>query len=197
MTVGAIAEFVKAGRLGGVGLSECSAATIRKASAVHPIAAVEVELSLFETGILSNGVAEACKEFGIPIIAYSPLSRGFLTGQIRKYEDIENDFRRMFPRFQREVFDDNLKLVDEVEKVAKRKGCSTAQVAIAWVSAQRKSVGVPVIPIPGASALSRAEENLSRIELDDDELKEIGKVLEDIEIKGARYPAMFARFQEV
>ncbi|KAK5118651.1 hypothetical protein LTR85_008116 [Meristemomyces frigidus] len=198
VTVRAIAEYVKTGKVGSIGLSECSAATIRKAVAVHPIAAVEVELSLFETGIMSNGVSDTCKEFGIPIAAYSPLSRGFLTGQLRKYEDMdEKDFRRMFPRFQPDVFDGNLKLVDEVEKVAKRKGCSMVQVAIAWVAAQSKSIGVPVIPIPGAGAVSRVEENLKRVELTAEELTELNEVLGRVEVKGGRYPAGFSRFESV
>ncbi|KAK4550490.1 hypothetical protein LTR36_000069 [Oleoguttula mirabilis] len=198
VTVGAMAEHVKAGKIGSIGLSECSAATIRKAVTVHQIAAVEVELSLFETSVMSNGVAEACKEFGIPIVAYSPLSRGFLTGQLRKYEDMpEKDFRRMFPRFQSDVFDENLKLVEEVEAVSTKKGCSTVQVAIAWVSAQSKTAGVPVIPIPGAGAVSRVEENMKRIELSDVELDEINEVLERVEVKGARYPAAFSRFESV
>lgn len=198
ITVAAIAEHVKAGKVGSIGLSECSAASIRKAVAVHPIAAVEVELSLFETGIMRNGVAETCKEFNIPIVAYSPLSRGFLTGQLRKYEDMdEKDFRRMFPRFQPDVFDENLKLVDEVEKVAKRKDCSVVQVAIAWVSAQSKTVAVPVVPIPGAGAVSRVEENMKRIELNADELSVINEVLARMEVKGGRYPAGFSRYESV
>jgi pyridoxine 4-dehydrogenase len=105
-TVGAIAEYVKAGKIGGVGISECSAASLRKAAKVTPIAVAELELSLFETHILQNGAREACKELGIPIIAYSPIARGFLTGQIRKYEDMdENDFRRHLPRFRPENFE--------------------------------------------------------------------------------------------
>ena len=177
VTVGAIPDFVTACQVGSIGLSECSAATIRRASAVHPIAAVEVELSLFETGIFRNGVADACKEFGIPIIAYSPLSRGFLSGQIRKNEDIEKDFRRIFPRFQQDVFDGNVKLVFDVEKVAKRKGCSVVQVAIAWVLAQSSKAGVPILPIPGASAISRVEENSHKIELKDEELRQLDEVV--------------------
>ena len=197
-TIGAIAEYVKAGKIGSVGLSECSAASIRKAVAVTTISAVEIELSLFETGIFSNGVAAACKEFGIPIVAYSPLNKGFLTGQLRKYEDIpENDYRRMFPRFQPDVFEENLKLVEEVEKTAKRQGCTTIQAAIAWVTAQSEVVAVPVIPIPGASSVARAEENLKDVRLTKEHLQEINDVLESVEVKGARAPARFAHFLEV
>ncbi|KAJ9613354.1 hypothetical protein H2200_003296 [Cladophialophora chaetospira] len=198
VTIGATAEYVKAGKVGCVGLSECSANTIRRASAVHAVGAVEVELSLFETSNLKNGVADACKEFGIPIIAYSPLSRGFLTGQLQKYEDLdEKDFRRMFPRFQPDVFDENLRLVREVEQIAAQKGCSVVQVALSWVSAQSQVIGVPVVPIPGASAISRVEENMKLVELTKQELKQINEVLGTIEVKGGRYPAAFARYEQV
>lgn len=132
-TVEAIAEYVRAGKVGGVGLSECSATTIRKAAKVHPIAAAEKELSMFDDDIFHNGVADACAEFGVPIVAYSPLGRGFLTGAIKSLDDLpETDFRRMmYPRFAKENFDANVKLVNEVERMAQTKGCTTAQVAIA------------------------------------------------------------------
>lgn len=127
-SVRALTEYVKAGKIGGYGLSECSAETIRRAHAVHPVSAVEIELSLFATHTLSNGVAQTCSELKILIIAYSPLSRGFLTGQINKLDDIpENDGRRRFPRFQPDVFELNLKLVEEIK-----------QVAIAWVLLRRR-----------------------------------------------------------
>lgn len=139
-TIEAIAEYVKAGKIGGIGLSECSENTIRRAHAVHPISTVEVELSMFTTDPLvapcvkrpmliyprlTNGVATACAELGITLVAYAPLSQGFLTGQIKSFEDIpENDMRRMYPRFQPGAFDQNMRLVDEVEKIAQRKGCT-------------------------------------------------------------------------
>src|SRR5437016_1678097 len=108
-SIGVLAEFVRAGKIGGIGLSEVNAQTIRKAHAVHPIASVEIELSLFSTEIFTNGVASTCAELGIPVVAYSPLSRGFLSGQLRKFDDIpEGDFRRHLPRFQSDVFDSNL-----------------------------------------------------------------------------------------
>jgi len=131
-------------------------------------------------------------------VAYSPLSRGFLTGQLRKYEDLEEtDFRRMFPRFQPDVFNENVKLVDAVEKLAKRKGSTLVQVAIGWVIAQSGTAGVPVVPIPGASAVSRVEENMRPVELSFDELKELDDILVKIEIKGGRYPPAFARYELV
>ena len=197
-TVGAIQEYVKVGKIGGVGLSECSAASIRKAVAVAPIAAVEVEVSLFETGIFSNGVADACKEFQIPIVAYSPLNRGFLTGQYRKYEDLpEKDYRKMFPRYQPEVFDENVRLVEEIEKVARQRGCSGIHVALAWVSAQSNSLGVPVVPIPGASSVPRVPENMMEVTLTVQELEALREILSRIEVKGARAPARFAHWMEV
>ncbi|KAF7189106.1 Pyridoxal reductase [Pseudocercospora fuligena] len=197
-TVGAIGEYVKAGKIGGIGLSECSAASIRKAAVVHPISAVEVEVSLFETSIFTDGVAEACKEFDIPIVAYSPLGRGFLTGQIRKLEDLpEKDFRRMLPRFQPENFDANLKIVDEVEQIAKKKGCTSGQIATAWVIQQTASTGATAIPIPGTGNPARIEENVKVVELTPNELKEINDVLSKAEVKGDRYPAQFEKWLKV
>lgn len=198
ITVAAIAEFVKAGHIGGIGLSECSAATIRKAVAAHPIAAVEVEASLFETSIFTNGIVEVCKEFQIPIFAYSPLSRGFLTGELRKREDIpEKDFRHMFPRFQAEAFENNMRLVEGVERIVKLKGCTVAQVAIGWLIAQSDAVGTAIIPIPGASSVRRVEENMRLISLTTEELKEIDEVLASVEVRGGRAPAAFQKFLAV
>ena len=149
-TVRTLAEYIKAGKIGGYGLSECSAETIRRAHAVHPLSAVEIELSLFSTDILSNGVAQICSELQIPMIAYSPLSRGFLTGQIKKLDDFpEDDSRRRFPRFQPDVFDLNVKLVKEIEELAKKTGYTMPQVALAWVTAQTKRTNNPVIPHSG------------------------------------------------
>lgn len=151
-------------------MSECRTATIRKAAAGHPIAAVEVELSLFSTDILTIKVAYACKELGIPIIAYSPLSCGFFTEQLRQYEGMpENNVRRYFLRFRPDVFDENLKLVDEVEKMANRKWCLMVWMAIPWVSAQGRTIGAPMVPVPGATAVMRAEDNTAMVDLVDRE----------------------------
>lgn len=140
-TLKALEEYVKAGKIGGIALSEVSAATIKKAVSITKIVAVEVELSLFTTHIFGNGVAAICAEHNVPIVAYSPLSRGFLTGEIKSFNDIpEGDFRRGFPRFQPENFAANLKIVKEVEKLAQTKGCTTAQIAINWVRSQSKKV---------------------------------------------------------
>ena len=197
-SIAAIAEYVKAGKIGGIGLSEVNANTIRKAHAVHPISAVEVEFSLFSTDIKDNGVGAVCAELGIPIVAYSPLSRGFLTGQVRSRDDIpEGDVRRRMPRFEENVFGENLKLVDEIEKIAKRKGVTPPQVAIAWVSAQSQKPGLPtIVPNPGATKPSRVVENLAQIQLDDADLAEIDEILSRIPIAGARYPAQMARLMD-
>lgn len=124
-SIAAIAKYVDQGKIGGISLSECSAETIRRAARVHKIAAVEVEFSLWATDILENGIAETCADLGIPVVAYSPLGRGFLTGQIKSFEDIpEGDFRKWMPRFQPNVFDKNMDLVRELEKIATKKGCT-------------------------------------------------------------------------
>ena len=199
-TMRALAKYVEAGKIGGIGLSECNATTIRRAHSIHPLASVEVELSLFSTDILHNGVAATCAELGIPIIAYSPLSRGWLTGQLRHYEDLpEGDSRRMFPRFQPEVFDQNLKLVEEVEKLSKAKGVTMPQTAIAWVRAQSgRKDGPIIVPIPGATKVERVQENLdASVRLDEKELQEIQEALEKVEIKGERYGGAFAKFMNL
>ncbi|KAI1641555.1 NADP-dependent oxidoreductase domain-containing protein [Daldinia loculata] len=124
-SIKALGELVKEGKIGGIGLSEVGANTIRKAHAVHPISAAEIEFSLFTPDPLHNGVADTCHELGIPIVAYSPISRGWLSGELRSLDDLpQNDFRRMLPRFQPEVFDQNFKLVEAVEQIAKRKGAT-------------------------------------------------------------------------
>ena len=182
-------KFVEEGKLGGISLSECSANTIRRAAKVTKIAAVEVEFSLWATEILDNGVAKACAELNIPIVAYSPLGRGFLTGQIRKLEDIpENDLRRHLERFYPENFDKNLKLVDELEKIAEKKGCKPGQVGIAWVKAQSKKPGMPtIIPIPGATTEERVRENMVDVTLSESDLKEIDELIASVTVHGGRY----------
>lgn len=197
-TVPALAEYVKAGKIGGYGLSECSAESIRRAHAVYPVSAVEIELSLFSTEVLSNGVAQACSELKIPMIAYSPLSRGFLTGQINKLDDIpENDSRRRFPRFQPDAFDLNIKLVKEVEQVAKRTGHTMPQVAIAWIIEQAKRTKNPVIPIPGCTTVARVEENLTQVSLDEEDFNELSKLVEKMTVHGDRYPEPFKKYMNL
>ncbi|KAK5691182.1 hypothetical protein LTR97_011834 [Elasticomyces elasticus] len=191
ITMRAAKEFVDRGELGGIALSECSAETIRRASKVTKIEAVEVELSLWETTIFDNGVASTCAELGIPIVAYAPLSRGFLTGQIRSYEDLpENDMRRHLPRFSKENFGQNIKLVEELEKIAEKKGCTPGQVGVSWILAKSGSQGMPTfIPIPGSTTVERVKENMVSIELSENDVKEIDGLLESVEISGDRYAA--------
>lgn len=143
VTLKALEEYVKAGKIGGIALSEVNAATIEKAVAITKIVAVEVEVSLFTTHVFDNGVVAVCARHNIPIVAYSPLSRGFLTGKIKSFDDIpEHDFRRGIPRFQSDNFNANLEIVNEVQKLAMQKGCTTAQIAINWVRSQSKKVSL-------------------------------------------------------
>ncbi|KAK4695938.1 pyridoxine 4-dehydrogenase, partial [Lecanoromycetidae sp. Uapishka_2] len=181
-SVKALAELVTEGKIGGIGLSEVSAKTIRKAHSVYPISAVEIELSLFTPDPLDNGIADACHELGIPIVAYSPVGRGWLTGELRTVDDLpQNDFRRMLPRFKPDAFAQNLKLVEAVDQVAKRKGITTAQVAIGWVCHQG------AIPIPGSIRPERVIENCKAVSLTDEDVAEIQKILDTLPIAGERY----------
>lgn len=188
-TISALAEYVKAGKIKGIGLSEVKAETIRRAHKVHPIAAVEVEVSLWATETLTNGVMDTCAELGIPIVAYSPIGRGMLTGQIRSYDDLpEGDLRRRFPRFQPENFSKNLDLVHKLENLAKKKGCTPAQLAISWVRSLSETGGRGVvIPIPGATTEERVVENTKEVELNENDLKEIEHILATTEVLGDRY----------
>ncbi|KAL7273779.1 hypothetical protein RUND412_003336 [Rhizina undulata] len=188
-TIAALAEYVKAGKISGIGLSECAAATIRRAHKVHPIAAVEVEFSLWSTEIVTNGVLEACAELGIPIVAYSPLGRGFLSGHIKSPDDIEvGDIRKHLDRFQPENFKKNLDLVDAIGTVADKKGVTKAQLALAWVRSKSEKKGFPaVIPIPGATVKERVEENMKDVTVTEEEIEELEKILASIDVAGGRY----------
>ncbi|KAK5167943.1 uncharacterized protein LTR77_006510 [Saxophila tyrrhenica] len=187
-------KFVKSGKLGGISLSECSANTIRRAARVTKIEAVEVEFSLWSTDILDNGVVKACADLDIPIVAYSPLGRGFLTGQIKKIDDMpEGDMRRHMPRFQPGNFEKNLKLVEELEKIAEKKGCKPGQVGTSWVKAQSKKPGMPTfIPIPGATTAERVQENMVDVDLSENDMKEIDSLLASVAVTGDRYPEALA-----
>lgn len=197
-TVEALAEYVKAGKIGGIGLSECSESSIRRAQAVHPISAVEVELSLFSREVLENGVSAACAELDIPLIAYSPLSRGFLTGQIKSLDDIPaNDRRRDFPRFQPEAFDLNMRLVNQVEKISAAKSIPMAQTAIAWVCAQGRPAtpqAPQVIPIPGCITVARVEENLKQVTVEQNYLSELDELVKKTSVHGERYGGKVAEY---
>lgn len=189
VTMRAAKEFVDAGTLGGVSLSECSATTIRRASKILPIAAVEVEFSLWSTEIRDNGVAATCAELGIPIVAYSPLGRGFLTGEVKSPDDLpENDMRRQMPRFSKENFSKNMELVYEVQRLAEKKGCKPGQIGIAWIKAKSGKDGLPtIIPIPGATTDERIKENMVDVQLSPNDIKEIDAMLENFDIVGGRY----------
>ena len=158
-TVGAMAELVKQGKVRFLGLSEASPATIRRAHAVHPIAALQTEYSLWSREP-EDEILPTCRALGIGFVPYSPLGRGFLTGQIKRFEDLAaDDFRRFNPRFQGENFQKNLDLVRRVETIAREKACSPSQLALAWVLAQ----GDDVVPIPGTTRRKHLEENVGAL----------------------------------
>lgn len=178
-TIGAMAQLVKEGKIRGIGVSEVNAETLRKANSVHPLTALQSEYSLWSRDP-ENEILPVCKELGIAFVAYSPLGRGFLTGQIKKFEDLaEDDYRRTSPRFQGENFNKNLDLVKKIEDIAKEKGCTSSQLALAWVMAQEDFI----FPIPGTKRVKYLEENIKAtdVSLTDNELKQI----EDIFPKGA------------
>ncbi|KAK4695703.1 pyridoxine 4-dehydrogenase, partial [Lecanoromycetidae sp. Uapishka_2] len=190
-TLIALAEFVDEGKIGGVALSEVNAATIREAAKITKILAVEVELSLWSTEPLTDGIAKACAELKIPIHAYSPLGRGMLAGQFKSLEDLpEKDFRRMLPRFQPESFKVNIKLVEELEKFAQKRKCKPSQLALGWLLSLSKQEGMPeIIPIPGATTVERVKENSVVVMLSDEEMKEIDEILGSCDVIGDRYHA--------
>jgi aryl-alcohol dehydrogenase-like predicted oxidoreductase len=185
-TVGAMARLVEEGKIKAIGLSEVNADTLRRAHAVHPVTALQSEYSLW-TRDPEEGVLQACNELGIAFVAYSPLGRGFLTGQIRRFEDLEqDDYRRQSPRFQGANFEKNLQLVQKIEALAQAKGCTAAQLALAWVLAQ----GETVIPIPGTKRIPFLEENIGALELTltKKELAEIEAIAPQGAAAGPRYP---------
>jgi aryl-alcohol dehydrogenase-like predicted oxidoreductase len=185
-TVGAMAELVKAGKVRYLGLSEASPGTLRRAVKVHPITALQTEYSLW-TRDPENGVLATCRELGIGFVAYSPLGRGFLTGQFQKFEDLPaEDYRRNTPRFQGENFQKNLDLVRRVEEIAQEKGCKPSQLALAWVMAQ----GDDIVPIPGTKRRKYLEENVAAdsITLTKEDLQRIDEVFPPQAAAGGRYP---------
>lgn len=185
-TVGAMADLVREGKVRHLGLSEAAPETLRRATAVHPITALQTEYSLW-TRDPEDGVLATCRELGIGFVAYSPLGRGFLTGRFRKLEDLpEDDYRRSSPRFQGENFGKNLALVQRVEQIAAEKGCTASQLALAWVLAQ----GDDIVPIPGTKKLRYLEENVGAInvELTAADLKRIDDVAPHGIAAGLRYP---------
>ena len=185
--VGAMAELVQTGKVRYLGLSEAGADSIRKAHAVHPIAAVQTEYSLWSRDIEAD-VLPTCRELGIGFVPYSPLSRGFLTDVFQKAEDViaAGDTRSFMPRFTAEHFDANKVLVDKLGEIAAAKGCTVAQLAIAWVLAQ----GETIVPIPGTRKIARIEENIGAIDvtLNRDYLAAIEAASPQEAVSGLRYP---------
>ena len=190
-TVEAMGKLVNEGKVRGIGLSEVNADTLRKANKVFPITALQSEYSLWSRDP-EDGILETCKELGIAFVAYSPLGRGFLTGQIKKFDDLDqDDYRRFSPRFQGENFQKNLKLVDKIEAMAKNKGCTPAQLALAWVMAQ----GDFIFPIPGTKHIKYLDDNIGavNVSLSTNDLKEINDIAPKGTAAGLRYPeAMMA-----
>jgi len=185
-TVGALADLVKAGKIRHVGLSEASASTLRRAVKVHPIAALQTEYSLW-TRDPEEEILATCRELGIGFVAYSPLGRGFLTGQLQKFDDLEaDDYRRLSPRFQGENFQKNLDLVREVEEIARDKNCKPSQLALAWVLAQ----GGDIVPIPGTKRRRYLEENAASVDvnLTSEDLRRLNQVFPSGAASGERYP---------
>jgi aryl-alcohol dehydrogenase-like predicted oxidoreductase len=185
-TVGAMAELVRAGKVRHLGLSEAAAPTIRRAHAVHPIAALQTEYSLWSREV-EDAILPACRELGIGFVPYSPLGRGFLTGRFRRFEDLPaDDYRRNQPRFQGENFQKNLDLVRHVEALARAKGCTPSQLALAWLLAR----GDDVVPIPGTKRVPYLEENVGAlgVALTAEDLRRIDEIAPLGVAAGTRYP---------
>ncbi|HRX86946.1 MAG TPA: aldo/keto reductase [Phycisphaerae bacterium] len=191
-TVGAMAELVTAGKVRFLGLSEAAPGTIRRAAAVHPIAALQSEYSLWSREP-EDEILPTVRELGIGFVAYSPLGRGFLTGRFQRFEDLPaDDYRRTSPRFQGENFARNLELVERIRGMASNRGCSAGQLALAWVLAR----GEDIVPIPGTKRMNYLEENLGAAEIrfTPEELAEINAAVPAGAAAGARYPEASLRF---
>ncbi|MFC5528157.1 aldo/keto reductase [Cohnella yongneupensis] len=185
-TVGAMADLIREGKVRYLGLSEAGPATIRRAHAVHPITALQTEYSLWSRDV-EDDILPTCRELGIGFVPYSPLGRGFLTGQIRRFEDLaEDDFRRNSPRFQGDNFAKNLDLVDKIVEIASEKGCTPSQLALAWLLAQ----GEDIAPIPGTKRRTYLEDNVGALDvkLSGDDLARIDEAAPKGVAAGNRYP---------
>jgi aryl-alcohol dehydrogenase-like predicted oxidoreductase len=183
-TIGAMGELVDEGKVRAIGISEAAPETIRRAHATRPLSAVQTEYSLWSRDPERNGVLDTCRELRIAFVAYSPLGRGFLAGEIRSLDQLaEDDFRRVVPRFQGDNLEANIAIVERVDKMAKEKGVTPAQLALAWVHAQ----GEDVFPIPGTKRRKYLEENVAAInvELSEDEIAELERAAADV--AGTRY----------
>jgi aryl-alcohol dehydrogenase-like predicted oxidoreductase len=184
---GAVGDLIRQGKARHFGLSEAAASTVRRAHAVCPVSALQNEYSLWTRDPETNGILDTCEELGIGLVAYSPLGRGFLTGAMRPDTRLgDNDFRNALPRFQPQALARNQALVDLLRQIANDKGATAAQVALAWLLAQRPWI----VPIPGTTRLERLEENLAatRLVLEASDLERIAASLSQIEVEGERYP---------
>ena len=186
-TVGAMARLIDEGKIRFIGLSEASAETLKRASAVHEITAVQSEYSLWTRDVEENNVLKTSRELGIGFVSFSPLGRGFLSGEIKTIDDLaEDDWRRTNPRFQSENFDKNLQLVGKIEEIAREKGITASQLALAWVLAQ----GDDIVPIPGTKRRKYLEQNAAAVdvELTAKDLQQIDEVFPKDAAAGLRYP---------
>jgi aryl-alcohol dehydrogenase-like predicted oxidoreductase len=184
-TIGAMADLVKEGKIRYIGMSEAAPNTIRAAHKVHPITALQTEYSLWSREV-EDEILPTIRELGIGFVAYSPLGRGFLTGQIQKFEDLtEDDYRRFSPRFQGENFNKNIDLVKKIKEIAEEKGCQASQLALAWILAQ----GEDIVPIPGTKRRKYLEENIEsvNIELTEEDIARINQVAPPGAAAGQRY----------
>jgi aryl-alcohol dehydrogenase-like predicted oxidoreductase len=189
---GAVKDLIQEGKVKHFGLSEPGAQTVRRAHAVQPVSALQNEYSLWTRGPETNGIIEACEELGIGLVPYSPLGKGFLTGAMSKDTQLgENDFRKILPRFTPEAMEKNQALVDLLKRIAGEKHATPAQIALAWLLAQKPWI----VPIPGTTKLHRLEENLgaAAIELTAADLAEIESAAAAIRIEGERYPEQILR----
>jgi aryl-alcohol dehydrogenase-like predicted oxidoreductase len=185
-TVGALAQLVQEGKIRHIGLSEASPQTLRRAVKVHPITALQTEYSLWSREP-EDEILPTCRELGVGFVAYSPLGRGFLTGEFKRFEDFpEDDYRRNSPRFQGENFQKNLDLVHRVEEIAREKKCTPAQLALAWVLAQDKNI----VPIPGTKRRKYLEQNVAAldIKISDEDLRQLDGIFPTGAAAGQRYP---------
>jgi aryl-alcohol dehydrogenase-like predicted oxidoreductase len=194
VTMRVMQELKREGKIKYIGLSECSAETLRRACKVEHVDAVQIEYSPFTMDIeYSNiGLLKACRELGVATVAYSPLGRGFLTGTLKSPDDFEEgDFRSFAPRFSKENFHKNLELVDGLKKIADKKSCTTGQLVLAWLMSQ----GDDIIPIPGTTRVKNFDENMAslKIKISKDEDKEIRGLIEKADVKGERYPEAFSK----
>jgi aryl-alcohol dehydrogenase-like predicted oxidoreductase len=184
---GTVKQLIAEGKVGHFGMSEPAAATVRRAHAVQPVTALQNEYSLWTRGPESNGIFEACEELGIGLVAYSPLGKGFLTGAMSADTKLaENDFRKLVPRFTPQAMEKNQALIDLLKRTAGEKRVTPAQIALAWILAQKPWI----VPIPGTTKLHRFEENIAAadVKLTTGDLGAIGRALSDIAVEGERYP---------